>query len=92
MEVKVGRGQGRWGRHVSNAELREEIITLRERMEALETGIHHEHTGDTIDEEIPEEEEKTTVETPEVRMFRSIFGVGSSSRVDVPFYSGSLDP
>ena len=25
-------------------------------------------------------------------MFRSIFGAGSSSRVDVPFYSGSLDP
>ena len=25
-------------------------------------------------------------------MFRSIFGVGSSSRVDVPFYSGRLDP
>ena len=25
-------------------------------------------------------------------MFRSIFGAGSSSRADVPFYSGSLDP
>ena len=25
-------------------------------------------------------------------MFRSIFGAGSSSRVDVPFYVGSLDP
>ena len=25
-------------------------------------------------------------------MFRSIFGAGYSSRVDVPFYSGRLDP
>ena len=25
-------------------------------------------------------------------MFRSIFGAGSSSRANVPFYSGSLDP
>ena len=43
-------------------------------------GRHYEHTGDTSDEEIPEEEEETTTETPEVRMLRSIFGVGSSSR------------
>ena len=55
MEVKVGRGRGRRGRHVANAELREEIRTLRARLEALETGIHHEHTGDTSDEEILEE-------------------------------------
>ena len=92
MEVRVGRGRGRRGRLVANADLREEIRTLRARLEALETGIHNEHTGDTSDEEIPEEEEETTVETPEVRMFRSIFGVGSSSRVDVPFFSGNLDP
>ena len=63
---------------------------MRERMEALEASIHHEHTRDTSDEEKPEEEEETTVETPKVRMFRSIFGAGSSSRVDVPFYNGSL--
>ena len=25
-------------------------------------------------------------------MFRFVFGVGSSSRADVPFYNGSLDP
>ena len=92
MEVRVGRGRGRRGRHFSNAELREEIRTLRARLEALETDIHHEHTGDTSDEEIPKEEEEITAETSEVRMFRSIFGAGSSSRVDVPFYSGSLDP
>ena len=71
--------------------MREEIRNLIERLEGLETGIHHEHTRDTSDEEIPEEEEETTVETPEVRMFRSIFGAGSSSRDDVPFYSGILD-
>ena len=78
MEVKVGRGWGRQGRLVANAKLREDIRNLRARMEALEIGIHHEHTGDTSDEEIPEEEEETTVETSEVRMFRSIFGAGSS--------------
>ena len=61
-------------------------------MEALENGIHHEHIGDTSDEEIPEEEEETPVETPDVRMFRSIFGASSGSRDFVPFYSGSLDP
>ena len=61
-------------------------------MESLETSIHHERTRDTSDEGIPKEEEETTAETPKVRMFRSIFGAGSSSRVDVPFYSGSLDP
>lgn len=49
-------------------------------------------TLDTSDEEIPEEEEETTAENPKVRVFRSIFGVGSSSRADVPFYSGILDP
>ena len=37
-----------------NAELREEIRTLRARLEALETGIHHEYTIDTTDEEILE--------------------------------------
>ena len=57
MEVRVGRGRGRRGRPVSNEELREERRTLRARLEALETGIHHEHTGDTSDEEIHEEEE-----------------------------------
>ena len=92
MEVIVGRGRGRQGRPVANGELREEMINLRARLEALENGIHHEHTGNTSDEEIPEEEEETTVETLEARMFSSIFGAGSSSRVDVPFYSGSLDP
>ena len=91
MESRVGRGQGRRGRPVANLELREEIRTLRERMEALEAGIHHENTRDTSDKEIPEEEEETAAETHEVRMFRSIFGAGSSSRADVPFYSASLD-
>ena len=60
-------------------------------MDALETGRHHEHTRDTSDEEMPEEEE-TTIETLEVRVLRSIFGVGSSSRIDVPFFGGSLIP
>ena len=54
MEVRVGRGRGRRGRPFANAELREEIRTLRERMEALEIGIHHERTGDRSDEGIPE--------------------------------------
>ena len=92
MEVRIGRGRGRRGRPVANAELREEIRNLRARLEALETNIHHKHTRDTSNEELSEEEEETIVETPEVRMFRSIFGAGSSSRADVPFYSGSLDP
>jgi hypothetical protein len=92
MAVRVGRGRGRRGRLIANAELRDEIITLRARLEALETGRHHENNGDTSDEEIPEEEEETIVETPKVRMLKSIFGVGSSSREDVPFYSGSLNP
>ena len=91
MEFRVGRGWGKQGRPVANAELREEIRTLRERLESLETTIHHEHIGDTSDEEILEKEEETTVETPKARMFRSIFGAGSSLRADVPFYSGSLD-
>ena len=92
MEVRFGRGRGRRGRCVSNAEMREEIRNMRARLEALEISIHHEHTGDTSDEEIPEEEEETIVETAEVRMFSSIFGAGSSSRANAPFYSGSLDP
>ena len=50
MEVRVGRARGKRGRVVSNAELREEIRTLRERLEALDTGRHHEHIGDTSDE------------------------------------------
>ena len=91
MEDRVGRGRGRHGRHVANAELRDEVRALRARLEALETGRHHEHTEDTGDEEVPEEEE-TTAETPEVRMLRSIFGAGSSSIADVPFYSGRLNP
>jgi hypothetical protein len=54
MAVKVGRGRGRQGRLVANAELRDEIRTLRASLEALETARHHENTGDTSDEEIPE--------------------------------------
>ena len=92
LEVTVGKSWGRRGRPVANVELREEIRTLRARMEALETGRHHEHVGEISDEDIPEGEEETTVETPEVRMFRSIFGAGSSSKVDVPLYNGILDP
>ena len=61
-------------------------------MEALETGRHHEHTGDTSDEQVYEEEEETTVENPEVKILKSIFGASSSSTDDVPFYNGSLDP
>ena len=64
---------------------------MRERLEVLQTGIHHEHTGDTRDEEVFEEEEETTAETPEVKILKSIFGAGSSSKDDVPFYSGNLD-
>ena len=92
MDVIVGRGWGKRGRHVENVDLREEIKTLRARLEALETRSHHEHTGDTSDEEVPEEEEETTVETPEVKILKSIFGASSSSRADVPFYSGNLNP
>ena len=44
MEVRVGRGQGRRGRPFANANLREEIRTLRARLEALETHRHHENT------------------------------------------------
>ena len=61
-------------------------------MESLETGIQHEHNRDTSDEKIPEEEEETTTETLEVKIPKSIFGVGSSSRENVSFYSGSLNP
>ena len=60
-------------------------------MEALETNRNHEHIGDTSDEEVPKEEE-TTIETPEVKILKSIIGASSSSRADVPFYSGSLNP
>ena len=67
MEVRVGRGRGRRGRPVADADLREEIKTLRARLEALETRIHHEHTRDTSDEEVPEEEEETTAETLKVK-------------------------
>ena len=92
MEARVGRGRGRRGRPIANLELREEIRTLRGMLESLETGRHHEKTGDKSDEEIPEEGEETNVVSPEVRMFRSIFGAGSSSRDNVPFYSRILDP
>ena len=61
-------------------------------MDVLETGRHHEHTGDTSDEEVFEEEEETTAETPEVKILKSIFCASSSLKVDVPFYSGNLDP
>ena len=59
-KVGVGRGQGRRGRPIVNADLREKIRTLRARLEALETRRHHENTGDTSDEEVFEEEEETT--------------------------------
>ena len=36
-------------------------------MDVLEIDRHHEHTGDTSDEEVFEEEEETTAETPEVK-------------------------
>ena len=52
MKVKGGRGRDRQGKHVANEKLREEVRTLRARLEALETGRHHEHTGDTSDEEV----------------------------------------
>ena len=65
---------------------------LRARLETLETGKHHEHTGDTSDEEVHEEEEETIVDTSEVKILKSFFGTGSSSKVDVSFYNGSLDP
>ena len=45
MEVRVGRGRGRRGRPVANAELRDEVRTLRARLEAIETSRHHEHTA-----------------------------------------------
>ena len=92
MGVRVGRGRGRRGRPIGNAYLREEIRNMRERMDVLEIDRHHEHTGDTSDEEVFEEEEETTVETPEVKILKSIFGASSSSRVDVPFYNGRLNP
>ena len=57
MEVRVGRGRGRRGRPVSNTDLREEIRTLRARLETLETRRHHENTRDTSGEEVPKEEE-----------------------------------
>ena len=44
MEVGVGRGRERRGRHVVNVELREEIRTLRARMESIETNRRHEQT------------------------------------------------
>jgi len=47
MDIRIGRGHGRRGRPVGNAELREEVRTLRARLEALETSIHQEHTRDT---------------------------------------------
>ena len=65
--------------------------TLRARPEALETSRHREHTGDICEEEIRDEEEERAAETPEVRLLKSIFGAGSSSKANVPFYSGSLD-
>ena len=96
MEVRVGRGRGRRGRLVANAKLREEVRTLRARLDSLVTSRHHEHTKDTSDEEVLEEvleeEEETAVETPQVRVLRSIFGAGSSSRAGVPFYGGNLNP
>ena len=92
MEVRVGRGQGRRGRPVANTELREEIRTLRARLEALETRRHHENTQDTSGEEVPKEEEETTPKNLEVKILNSIFGAGSSSRENVPFYSGSFNP
>ena len=67
MEVRVGRGRGRRGRPIANAYLREEIRNPRARLEALETHRHHEHTGDTSDEEVPKEEEETTAETLKVK-------------------------
>ena len=66
--------------------------TLRARPEALETSRHREHTGDICEEEILDEEEERAAETPEVRLLKSIFGAGSSSKADVPFYNGSFDP
>ena len=92
MEVRVGRGRGRRGRPVANADLREEIRTLRVGMEAIENHRNHEHNGDTSDEEVLEEEEETIAEIPEVKILKSIFGASSSLRADVPFYSGSLNP
>ena len=90
MELIIGRGRGRRGRPIGNADLREEIRNLRARLDVLEIGRHHEHTGDTSDEEFFEEEEETTTENPKVKILKSIFGAGSSSKADVPFYSAKL--
>ena len=65
---------------------------MRVRMEVLDLCRPHEHTGDTSDEEVSEEEEEITAETPEVKILESILGASSSSIADVPFYSGSLNP
>ena len=61
-------------------------------MEALETSRHHGHTRDTSYEEVPEEEEESIAKNPDVKILKSIFGAGSSSKADVPFYNRSLYP
>ena len=65
MEVKNGRGRGRRGRPIDNSYLREEIRTLRARLEVLEVHRPHEHTRYTSDEE-----EEVTAETPELRILK----------------------
>ena len=77
MDARDGKGRGRRGILVDNAYLREEIRTLRARLEVLEAHKPRGHTGDTSDEDEPGEEE-ATAETPEVKILKSIFGAGSS--------------
>ena len=43
---------------------------MRARLEALEIRRKHEHIGDTSDEEVIEEEEDRTAETPEVKILK----------------------
>ena len=88
MDIRVGQGRRRRGRTVDDTELRQEIRTLRARLETLETSRH---TKDISEEDILDEDEETTAKASEVRLLKSIFGAGSSSKADMPFYSGSLD-
>ena len=70
MELRIGRGRGRGGRPIGNVDLREEIRNMRARLDVLEIGRHHVHTGDTSNEEFYEDEEETTTETLEVKILK----------------------
>ena len=94
MVVRIGRGRnhGR-GRPIANTEVIEEMRELRAHIVAMDLGRQRDPVaGDVSEPKGDDQDEEATpmAETPEMRYFRSILGVTSRPKPELPTYKGSL--